>query len=83
MCLTNFTFCDPFASTLFPACLGLQSLPTNDWYCPHCKDRLGPGRKAAGESRPIILRLRRVVKAPEFVPGGCVICRFVAGVAII
>lgn len=56
-------------------CLGLQSLPTNDWYCPHCKDRLGPGRKAAGESRPIILRLRRVVKAPEFVPGGCVICR--------
>ncbi|XP_042041878.1 uncharacterized protein LOC121787261 isoform X1 [Salvia splendens] len=56
-------------------CLGLQCPPENDWYCPHCKDRLGSGRKATGESRPIILRLKRVVKAPEFEPGGCVICR--------
>ncbi|KAL1565928.1 hypothetical protein AAHA92_01602 [Salvia divinorum] len=56
-------------------CLGLQCPPESDWYCPHCKDRLGPGRKASGESRPIILRLKRVVKAPEFEPGGCVICR--------
>ncbi|XP_047970678.1 uncharacterized protein LOC125213925 isoform X1 [Salvia hispanica] len=56
-------------------CLGLQCPPENDWHCPHCKDRLGSGRKASGESRPIILRLTRVVKAPEFEPGGCVICR--------
>ena len=36
-------------------CLGLQCPPENDWHCPHCKDRLGSGRKASGESRPIIL----------------------------
>lgn len=63
-------------------CLGLHCLPTNDWHCPHCKDKFGPGRKTTGESRPIIIRLKRVVKAPEFEPGGCVICRFVAAAAV-
>ncbi|XP_057801457.1 uncharacterized protein LOC131016754 isoform X2 [Salvia miltiorrhiza] len=67
--------CNGCPRAFHAACLGLQCLPANDWYCPHCKDRLGPGRKASGESRPIILRLKRVVKAPEFEPGGCVICR--------
>ena len=78
LCLwVSFTFCDPFIE-IVADCLGLQCPPENDWHCPHCKDRLGSGRKASGESRPIILRLTRVVKAPEFEPGGCVICRFIA-----
>ncbi|GFQ00943.1 chromodomain-helicase-DNA-binding protein 4 [Phtheirospermum japonicum] len=56
-------------------CLGLQCLPADDWHCQYCRDRFGPGRKASSESRHIILRLKRVVKAPEFEPGGCCICR--------
>ncbi|KAG6401516.1 hypothetical protein SASPL_138374 [Salvia splendens] len=57
------------------ACLDLECLTEDEWYCPHCKDRLSSGRKASAESRAIILRLKRVVKAPEFEPGGCIICR--------
>ncbi|KAK4392225.1 Chromodomain-helicase-DNA-binding protein 4 [Sesamum angolense] len=49
--------------------------PADDWHCSYCRDKFGPGRKISGESRPIIIRLKRVVKAPEFEPGGCVICR--------
>ncbi|KAL3646651.1 hypothetical protein CASFOL_009195 [Castilleja foliolosa] len=56
-------------------CLGLQSLPADDWHCQYCRDRFGPGRKVSAESRHIILRLKRVVKAPEFEPGGCCMCR--------
>ncbi|XP_047948863.1 uncharacterized protein LOC125194658 [Salvia hispanica] len=51
------------------ACIDLECLPADDWYCSHCKDRLSSGRKASAESRAIILRLKRVVKAPEFEPG--------------
>ncbi|KAI3474071.1 hypothetical protein Pfo_028859 [Paulownia fortunei] len=56
-------------------CLGLQCLPADDWHCPYCRDKFGPGRKASGESRHIVVRLKRVVKAPELEPGGCVFCR--------
>jgi hypothetical protein len=64
------------------ACLDLESVPESDWHCPNCIDKLGPGRKtAAGESstlmRPIVIRLTRVVKAPESEYGGCVVCRLV------
>ncbi|XP_057969865.1 uncharacterized protein LOC131159172 isoform X2 [Malania oleifera] len=62
------------------ACLELQFVPEGHWHCPHCKDNVGPGRTiAAGESsnigRPIVIRLTRVVKAPETQIGGCAVCR--------
>lgn len=83
MCLwVSFTLLWSIHIEILAACLGLQCLPADDWHCPHCKDKFGPGRKAAGESRPIILRLKRVVKAPEFEPGGCILCRSVAAVAV-
>lgn len=62
------------------ACLDLPWVPQHDWHCPNCKDKSDSGRKAAaGESssisRPIVIRLTRVVKAPEIEIGGCVVCR--------
>lgn len=64
------------------ACLDFQRVPEHDWHCPDCKDKFDPGKKtAAGEStniaRPIVIRLTRVVKAPGFDIGGCVVCRLV------
>ncbi|GER57274.1 acyl-CoA N-acyltransferase [Striga asiatica] len=67
--------CNGCPRAFHAACLGLQCPPSGDWHCQYCKDRFGPGRKASSGSRHIILRLNRVVKAPEFEPGGCVICR--------
>lgn len=65
------------------ACLDLPWVPEGDWHCPNCRDKFEPGRKAAaGESsnfgKPIVIRLTRVFKAPEFEIGGCVVCRLVA-----
>ncbi|XP_047316476.1 uncharacterized protein LOC124920110 [Impatiens glandulifera] len=61
------------------ACLDLQSVPESNWHCAHCKDKSSPGKKAIGGSSniggPIIIRLNRVVKAPESDIGGCVFCR--------
>ncbi|KAL5537316.1 hypothetical protein UlMin_045665 [Ulmus minor] len=62
------------------ACLDLHGVRPHDWYCPNCKDKFDPARKlGAGESsgitKPIVLRLKRVVKAPELEIGGCVFCR--------
>ncbi|XP_057470587.1 uncharacterized protein LOC130759478 [Actinidia eriantha] len=60
-------------------CLDFQCTPIGDRYCPYCRDKFGPGRKSVGVSsntgRPIIIRLTRVVKAPESETGGCVVCR--------
>ncbi|KAL0426342.1 UNVERIFIED_CONTAM: Chromodomain-helicase-DNA-binding protein 4 [Sesamum latifolium] len=67
--------CNGCPRAFHAACLGLQCPPADDWHCSYCPDKFGPGRKISGESRPIIIRLKRVVKAPEFEPGGCVICR--------
>ncbi|CAK9147247.1 unnamed protein product [Ilex paraguariensis] len=58
-----------------PVCLGLQCVPTGEWHCQYCRDKFGPGRKAGGEFRPILVRLTRVVKSPESEVGGCVVCR--------
>ncbi|XVE96840.1 hypothetical protein REPUB_Repub02eG0257700 [Reevesia pubescens] len=61
-----------------PACLNLEHFPEGEWRCANCTDENGPGRKAAsGEAlaRPIVIRLTRVVKAPEFEIGGCAVCR--------
>ncbi|KAK6140277.1 hypothetical protein DH2020_025973 [Rehmannia glutinosa] len=57
------------------ACLGLPRLPEDDWQCPYCREKFVPGKKASGGSRHVIVRQRRVVKAPELEPGGCVFCR--------
>lgn len=62
-------------------CLDLHCAPKGDWHCPYCRDKFGPGRKSAAESlnmgRPIKIRLTRVVEAPEYETGGCVVCRLV------
>jgi hypothetical protein len=60
------------------ACLKFQSMPEGTWYCSSCND--GPTScKIATASdpnlKPIVIRLTRVVKAPESEIGGCVFCR--------
>ncbi|KAL0344557.1 UNVERIFIED_CONTAM: Chromodomain-helicase-DNA-binding protein 4 [Sesamum radiatum] len=60
--------CNGCPRAFHAACLGLQCPPADDWHCSYCRDKFGPGRKISGESRPIIIRLKRVVKAPEFEP---------------
>ncbi|KAG7964732.1 hypothetical protein I3843_09G185300 [Carya illinoinensis] len=71
--------CNRCPRSFHAACLDLKDVPEGDWHCPDCIDKVGPGRKPAGESsihgRPIVIRLTRVVKAPEFEYGGCVFCR--------
>lgn len=62
---------------MFAACLGVQCTPTSGWLCSYCRDNFVPGRKPAGDAGPIMIRLTRVVKAPESEGGGCVVCRFV------
>lgn len=70
--------CGSYAFTfMHAACLGLECAPSSNWLCAHCRDKFGPGRKVTGESRPIIIRLTRVVKAPSYESGGCVVCRCV------
>ncbi|CAA3000714.1 Histone acetyltransferase [Olea europaea subsp. europaea] len=69
------TMCNGCPRAFHAACLGLQCLPANDWDCPFCRDKFGPCKRVAGESRPIIIRLTRVVKATESGPGGCAVCR--------
>ncbi|GKV30038.1 hypothetical protein SLEP1_g38903 [Rubroshorea leprosula] len=76
----NLLLCHGCPQAFHPACLNLPSFPEGDWHCTNCRDKCGSGRKAvSGESpsmsRPIFLRLSRVVKAPEFEIGGCVVCR--------
>ncbi|XP_071907828.1 uncharacterized protein [Coffea arabica] len=65
--------CDGCPRAFHPACLCLQSGPTSGWHCPYCLDKSFPARKAPG--RPSIARQTRVVKAPQSVGGGCVVCR--------
>ncbi|CAN4118319.1 unnamed protein product [Withania somnifera] len=56
-------------------CLGLQHTPTSGWLCSYCRDNFVPGRRTAGDAGPVMIRLKRVVKAPESEGGGCVVCR--------
>ncbi|KAE8717077.1 arginine biosynthesis bifunctional protein ArgJ [Hibiscus syriacus] len=72
--------CRDCPQAFHPACLNLEHLPEGEWRCANCVDELGPGGKAVfGElssiTRPIVIRLTRVVKEPEIEIGGCVICR--------
>ncbi|XP_076892233.1 increased DNA methylation 1-like isoform X2 [Bidens hawaiensis] len=68
-------FCDGCPRAFHVGCLGLEGVFSENWHCPYCRDNVGSGRKAAAESRPIVIRLTRVVKAREYEAGGCVICR--------
>lgn len=61
------------------ACLGLHSVPDSGWHCLNCNDNTGNGRGA----RPIMVRLTRVDKAPDYEMGGCVVCRLVIWLFII
>ncbi|XP_022747732.1 uncharacterized protein LOC111297304 isoform X2 [Durio zibethinus] len=73
--------CGECPQAFHPACLNLEQLPEGEWCCANCADEHGLSRKAvSGEAssmmRPIVIRLTRVVKAPEFEIGGCVLCGF-------
>lgn len=61
--------------------MDFRRVPERNWHCPDCKDKFDPRKTANGESsnisRPIVIRLTRVVKAPGFEIGGCVVCRLV------
>ncbi|XP_059647009.1 uncharacterized protein LOC132293506 isoform X2 [Cornus florida] len=71
--------CDGCPRAFHTVCLELQTPPKDGWQCPYCRDKFSLGRKAVGESsnigKPIIVRLTRLVKAPEAEIGGCVVCR--------
>ena len=47
-----------------------------DWRCPNCNERKS-NVDSLTSSKPIIIRLSRVVKNSETVCGGCALCRFV------
>lgn len=61
---------------LFSACLRLQNAPMDDWRCPDCNDSKADV-DSSRSSKPIIIRLTRVVKSPETLCGGCALCRLV------
>lgn len=67
--------CDGCPRAFHAVCLGVDGVSSEDWHCPYCRDSIGSGRKTTTESRPIVIRLTRVVKAREYETGGCVICR--------
>lgn len=56
-------------------CLGLELVPDSDWRCPNCNERKADFVDSSNSSKPIIIRLTRVVKTPETDCGGCVLCR--------
>lgn len=61
------------------ACLGSEYIAENDdWSCPDCIAKASSGDTPSNNTKPIIIRLTRVVKEVESENGGCVICRFVA-----
>ncbi|XP_010505340.1 PREDICTED: uncharacterized protein LOC104782177 isoform X1 [Camelina sativa] len=62
------------------ACLKFQSMPEGTWYCSSCNDGPVSCKKATATDpssnlKAIVIRLTRVVKAPESEIGGCVFCR--------
>uniref|UniRef100_A0A9I9CW33 PHD-type domain-containing protein n=1 Tax=Cucumis melo TaxID=3656 RepID=A0A9I9CW33_CUCME len=71
-------FCDRCPRAYHTGCLHLQNVPEGVWSCPNCRDKVGSNSKAISGgslsfSKPIVFRLTRVVKAPEYEIGGCVI----------
>ncbi|XP_057534183.1 uncharacterized protein LOC130812654 isoform X1 [Amaranthus tricolor] len=55
-------------------CLSLLDAPVGDWRCPNCNERKS-NVDSLTSSKPIIIRLSRVVKNSETVCGGCALCR--------
>ncbi|GKV05784.1 hypothetical protein SLEP1_g17751 [Rubroshorea leprosula] len=70
----NLLLCHGCPQAFHPTCLGLPCFPEGEWFCSNCIDKFGSGQ-SPNMSRPIFIRLTRVVKAPEFQIGGCAICR--------
>nr|KYP74110.1 Chromodomain-helicase-DNA-binding protein 4 [Cajanus cajan] len=66
--------CNGCPRAFHAACLGLQCVPDSGWQCLNCRDNAGNGRESS-IVRPIMIRLTRVDKTPEFEMGGCVVCR--------
>ncbi|KAJ6699615.1 AUTOIMMUNE REGULATOR [Salix purpurea] len=64
-------FCQSCPRAFHAACLDLQDTPEGAWHCPNC-NKLG---HEGNFGRPIVIRLTRVVKTPEYDVGGCVVCR--------
>ncbi|KAH8506172.1 hypothetical protein H0E87_013123 [Populus deltoides] len=64
-------FCQSCPRAFHAACLDLHDTPEGAWHCPNC-NKLGHGGNFA---RPIVIRLTRVVKTPEYDVGGCAVCR--------
>ncbi|CAK7333833.1 unnamed protein product [Dovyalis caffra] len=64
-------FCQSCPRAFHAACLDLQDTPEGAWHCPNCNKFGHEGNFA----RPIVIRLTRVVKTPEYDVGGCVVCR--------
>ncbi|CAN1304385.1 Increased DNA methylation 1 [Linum perenne] len=74
----DLVYCDNCPQAFHQACLEQQSIPGGVWHCPDCKE-VGPEENFA---RANVIRLKRVVQAPENDIGGCVVCRardFIAG----
>ncbi|KAI4300142.1 hypothetical protein L6164_033553 [Bauhinia variegata] len=67
--------CNGCPRAFHAACLGLNCVPESCWHCQDCRNNAGTGRESSGTGRPIMIRLTRVVKSPEFEMGGCVVCR--------
>ncbi|TKY52827.1 Increased DNA methylation 1 [Spatholobus suberectus] len=66
--------CNGCPRAFHAACLGLQCVPDSGWQCLNCRDNAVNGRESS-IVRPIMIRLTRVDKTPEFEMGGCVVCR--------
>ncbi|KDP35597.1 hypothetical protein JCGZ_09035 [Jatropha curcas] len=64
-------FCESCPRAFHLECLDLQCVPKGVWQCPSCI-KSGHG---GNFTRPIIIRLTRVVKMPEYEVGGCAVCR--------
>ncbi|CAL5207132.1 unnamed protein product [Lathyrus oleraceus] len=63
--------CNGCPRAFHAACLGLHTVPASGWHCLNCKDNTDDERGV----RPIMIRLTRVDKEPEYEMGGCVVCR--------
>ncbi|KAL5059753.1 hypothetical protein RYX36_031357 [Vicia faba] len=63
--------CNGCPRAFHAACLGLHTVPTSGWQFLNCKDNIDDEIGVI----PIMIRLTRVDKEPEYDMGGCVICR--------
>ncbi|KAJ6810049.1 uncharacterized protein M6B38_157510 [Iris pallida] len=80
--------CDLCPRAFHKDCVGLSSIPEGKWYCPFCckmhqREKFvenNDNARAAGRVPGVdpveqIMKCIRIVKTPENVDGGCVICR--------